>query len=112
MSNTGPFHRLSIKCDVWLTDSWATRIFPGHPISWFCTTVIAVRAIPSTVNHLKETIVENYVIPVNQSTENDLLIIELDDRLEFSVISPANLCAQPDVNWLACNSKCTQNGSC
>ena len=53
---------------------------------------------------------ESYLIPA----ENDLLIVELDDRLEFSVISPANLCTQPsDTNYVLCNgSGCKQNGSC
>ena len=55
---------------------------------------------------------DNYLIPANHSTENDLLIVELDDRIEFSVISPTNLCAQTAGN-VTNNCSCgTQNGGC
>jgi hypothetical protein len=45
---------------------------------------------------------DSFLVPAN----DDMLIVELDDRLEFSVISPANVCARPaDVN-LNCKGTC------
>jgi hypothetical protein len=54
---------------------------------------------------------EKFVIPAIQSTDDDLLIVELDDRLEFSVISPTNLCATQDIN-VNCGGGTCNNYQC
>jgi len=55
---------------------------------------------------------EDFMIPANQSTDSDLLIVELDDRLEFSVISPTNMCASPADTNINCGSGTCNNYQC
>jgi hypothetical protein len=55
---------------------------------------------------------EDYVVPAIQSSDSDLLIVELDDRLEFSVISPTNMCASPADTNVNCGGTACNNYQC